>query len=296
MNFENFVEYLKKEKGYSSNTLIAYVNDLTQFAKVIKENCEVENEAEVTSSMVRVWMVYLKDKGVSNRTLGRKIACMRLYFGFLMKTGAIHINPMLKITAPKVQKNAKDYIFANEMEHLLEVKSKDQSFFGVRDALILELLYSTGIRQSELLDLCEEDIDFVGNEIKILGKGRKERLIPVHFEIMGRVKKYIDLKKENGVTTNRFLVNNKLEPMSKKQLYSFVVKEVEKLQSANSASPHTFRHSFATNTLANGADLMSIKELMGHSTIASTQVYTHTTIEELKKIYKQAHPSAEIDE
>jgi hypothetical protein len=145
-------------------------------------------------------------------------------------------------------------------------------------------------------ELCEEDIDFEGLEIRILGKRRKERLIPVHAEIMERVKNYIDLKRENNITTNAFLVNNRFEPMSKKQLYSFVCKEVASLQATSKASPHTLRHSFATNTLAEGADLMAIKELMGHSTIASTQVYTHTTIEELKKAYKQAHPSAEIDE
>jgi integrase/recombinase XerC len=182
------------------------------------------------------------------------------------------------------------------MEGLLKSRSEDKSFIGVRDSLILELLYSTGIRQSELLDLCEEDIDFEGLEIRILGKRRKERLIPVHAEIMERVKNYIDLKRENNITTNAFLVNNRFEPMSKKQLYSFVCKEVASLQATSKASPHTLRHSFATNTLAEGADLMAIKELMGHSTIASTQVYTHTTIEELKKAYKQAHPSAEIDE
>ncbi len=296
MNFENFIEYLRKEKGYSTNTLIAYVNDLRQFEKVIKDSCGTENEAEVTSSMLRVWMVSLKEKGVSNRSIGRKVACIRLYFNYLMREGKIKVNPMLKIVAPKIQKSTRDYVFANEMERLLKIKSEDKSFNGVRDTLILELLYSTGIRQSELLDLCEEDIDFIANEIKILGKRRKERLIPVHSEIMQRIKQYIDLKKENGVTTNSFLVNNKKEPMSKKQLYSFVCKEVSMLQSSNKSSPHTLRHSFATNTLASGADLTSIKELMGHSTIASTQVYTHTTIEELKKAYKIAHPSAEIDE
>lgn len=296
MNFENFIEYLRKEKGYSSNTLIAYVNDLRQFEKVIKESCGVENEIEVTSAMLRIWLVALKDKGVSNRSIGRKVACMRLYFNYLMREEVISVNPMLKIVAPKIQKNTRDYVFANEMERLLQMKSEDKSFAGVRDALILELLYSTGIRQSELLDLCEEDIDFIANEIRILGKRRKERLIPVHSEIMQRIKHYIDLKRANGITTTRFLINNKMEVMSKKQLYSFVCKEVAMLQSSNKSSPHTLRHSFATNTLAAGADLMSIKELMGHSTIASTQVYTHTTIEELKKAYKLAHPSAEIDE
>lgn len=296
MNFENFIEYLEREKGYSSNTLIAYVNDLRQFEKVIKESCGVEDETEVSSAMLRIWLVALKDKGVSNRSIGRKVACMRLYFNYLMREEKISANPMLKIVAPKIQKNVRDYVFANEMENLLQIKSEDKSFAGIRDALILELLYSTGIRQSELLDLCEEDIDFIGNEIKILGKRRKERLIPVHSDVMQRVKNYIDLKRANGISSTRFLINNKMEPMSKKQLYSFVCKEVAMLQSSNKSSPHTLRHSFATNTLAAGADLSSIKELMGHSSIASTQVYTHTTIEELKKAYKLAHPSAEIDE
>lgn len=296
MNFDNFEQYLRNEKGYSSNTIIAYLNDLTQFAKIIKNECGVDSELDVTSSMVRVWMVSLKQSEVSNRSIGRKVACIRLYFNYLTRAGFVENNPMLKIVAPKIHKNVKDYVFANEMEGLLKSRSEDKSFIGVRDSLILELLYSTGIRQSELLDLCEDDIDFEGLEIRILGKRRKERLIPVHAEIMERVKNYIDLKRENNITTNAFLVNNRFEPMSKKQLYSFVCKEVASLQATSKASPHTLRHSFATNTLSEGADLMAIKELMGHSTIASTQVYTHTTIEELKKAYKQAHPSAEIDE
>lgn len=295
MNFENFVGYLKKEKGYSENTVIAYLNDLNQFEKIIESSCGITDEKQVTSAMIRIWMLSLKDKEVSNRSIGRKVACIRLYFNYLCREKVIEENPMLKITAPKVTKSRRDYVFANEMERLLKVKSMDTSFSGVRDSLILELLYSTGIRQSELLDLSDEDIDFVQMQIKVLGKGRKERLIPVHSEIMGRVKAYIDLKKANGITLNCFLINNKFLPMSKKQLYSFVCKEVESLQSINKSSPHTLRHSFATNTLAEGADLMAIKELMGHSTIASTQVYTHTTIEELKKAYKLAHPSAEID-
>lgn len=294
MNFDGFVEYLKKEKGYSSNTVIAYLNDLTQFAKIIEESCGVLSEKEVSSSMIRIWMVSLKDKGVSNRSIGRKVACIRLYFNYLTREGIIETNPMLKITAPKVQNNTRDYVLGRELERLLIEKASDKSFGGVRDRLILEMLYSTGIRQSELLDLCEEDIDFVGMEIRILGKRRKERLIPIHPDIMERIKYYIDRKKELNITTNCFLVNNKLQPMSKKQLYSFVCKEISILQSANRSSPHTLRHSFATNTLAEGADLMAIKELMGHSTIASTQCYTHTTIDDLKKAYKLAHPNAEL--
>ncbi|MBO7277874.1 MAG: tyrosine-type recombinase/integrase [Bacteroidales bacterium] len=295
MNFDSFVEYLKAEKGYSNNTVIAYLNDLNQFEKVIEESCGVTSELDVTPSMIRIWMVNLKDKEISNRSIGRKVACIRLYFNFLTREGVLSVNPMLKIVAPKVQQTNRDYIFGKEMEQLLLVKSEDKSFAGVRDHLILEMLYSTGIRQSELLDLCDEDIDFEGMEIRVLGKARKERLIPVHPEVMGRIKYYLERKKETNATTNAFLLNNKLQPMSKKQLYSFVCKEVAMLQSANSASPHTLRHSFATNTLAEGADLTAIQKLMGHSTIASTQVYTHTTIEELKKAYKLAHPSAEVD-
>ncbi|MBR5254033.1 MAG: tyrosine-type recombinase/integrase [Bacteroidales bacterium] len=295
MNFENFINYLRKEKGYSDNTIIAYLNDLNQFQKIIEDSCGITDEKQVTSSMVRIWMVFLKDKGVTNRSIGRKIACIRLYYNYLYREKIIKENPMLKIAAPKIKQNNRDYVFANEMEQLLKSKSEDTSLLGVRDALILELLYSTGIRQSELLALCEEDIDYDELQIRILGKRRKERIIPVHIDLMERIKGYIALKKENGITTNSFLVNGKAEPMSKKQLYSFVCKEVSKLDSTSKSSPHTLRHSFATNILSEGGDLIAIKELMGHSSIASTQVYTHTTIEELKKAYKLAHPSAEID-
>lgn len=295
MNFDNFVEYLKSEKGYSANTVIAYLNDLHQFEKIIEDNCAVTDEKDVTPSMIRIWMVSLKDKEVSNRSIGRKVACIRLYFNFLSRAGVLTSNPMLKITAPKVQQTNRDYIFGKEMEKLLEIKSEDKTFAGVRDHLILEMLYSTGIRQSELLDLNEEDINFEEKEIKVLGKGRKERLIPVHPEVMERIQYYIRCKRDLNIDVQAFLVNNKLQPMSKKQLYSFVCKEVSRLKSTNKSSPHTLRHSFATNTLSEGADLTAIKEIMGHKTIASTQVYTHTTIEELKRAYKQSHPNAEIE-
>ncbi len=293
MNTDKFLKYLKEEKNYSPYTLLAYSADLEQFAECLSRECGVTNENDVTAPMIRIWMVEMKARGVSNRSIGRKVASMRCYFNYMYRSGLITQNPMFKIVAPKITRKNPSVVLTNEMERILEEKRLDTSLIGMRNSLILELLYATGMRQAEMLEVTEDDINYETSEIKIQGKGRKERIVPVSPSLLGRIKEYVDKKREVNADLSKLFVNKKLEPISKKQLYSLVCKEMESIESSIQHSPHVLRHSFATNVLAEGADLASVKEILGHESIASTQVYTHTTIEELKKAYKLAHPRAE---
>lgn len=293
MNTDKFLKYLKEEKNYSPYTLLAYSADLEQFAECLSRECGVTNENDVTAPMIRIWMVEMRARGVSNRSIGRKVASMRCYFNYMYRSGLITQNPMFKIVAPKIIRKNPSVVLTNEMERILEEKRMDTSLIGMRNSLILELLYATGMRQAEMLEVTEDDINYETNEIRIQGKGRKERIVPVSPSLLERIKEYVEKKKEVNADLSKLFVNKKLEPISKKQLYSLVCKEMESIESSIQHSPHVLRHSFATNVLAEGADLASVKEILGHETIASTQVYTHTTIEELKKAYKLAHPRAE---
>lgn len=296
MNTGKFIEYLETEKGYSPNTILAYKADINQFAACAEREFGVTDEKDVTAPMIRIWLVELKDRGVSNRSIGRKVAGLRTYFNFMARIGALNQNPMLKVAAPKVLSSHPNVVLTDEMERILSERRADTSFPGVRNTLILELLYATGMRQAELLEVEEDDIDYEAQEIRVQGKGRKERIVPISPVLLERVKRYIEEKRKYNNVTKKLLINNKFEPMSKKQLYSMVCKEMETINSTIQHSPHVLRHTFATSILSEGADLNSVKEIMGHSSIASTQVYTHTTIEELKKAYKQAHPRAEVAE
>ena len=293
MNVDKFVEFLKSEKRYSPHTILAYTADIAQFEECSKRECGVTDENDVTAPMIRIWLVELKERGVSNRSIGRKVASLRTYFNFLDRAGLIENNPMLKIVAPKVTRKNPSVVLTDEMERVLAEKQQDTSFIGVRDSLILELLYATGMRQAEMLEVEEGDIDYEAQEIRIQGKGRKARIVPVSPVLLDRIKEYIERKHALNSKTPKLFVNRRYEPMSKKQLYTMVCKEMEAITSSAQHSPHVLRHSFATNTLSEGADISSIKEMLGHSSLAATQVYTHTTIEELKKAYKLAHPRAD---
>ncbi len=208
------------------------------------------------------------------------------------RRGEITLNPMQKIVAPRMQKKAPEYVLTEEMERLLEAKEQGEGFEGLRDSIVLELLYATGMRQAEILSIEEKDIDFAQNQLRIMGKRRKQRIIPLNPTLLDRIKDYIDQKHALAPQITAFLVDNNLEPMSKYQLYYLVKKSLLLVNTSSTRSPHVLRHSFATNTLSEGADLNSIKEILGHENIMATEIYTHTTIEELKKVYKQAHPKA----
>ncbi len=292
MQIDKFADYISKEKKCSPNTLSAYLTDLKQFAELISRNGEVRHAADIKAKEVRQWLVELRKKGISNRSINRKITTLRTYFDFLERRGEIKLNPMQKIIAPRMQKKAPDYVLAENMERLLYVQEQREGFEGLRDSIVLELLYATGMRQAELLSIEEKDIDFDQEQISIVGKGNKQRIIPLIPSLLERLKVYIDQKHALAPGVTALLVDGKFEPMTKKQLYNFVKGALAAVEGSSRRSPHVLRHSFATNTLSEGADLNSIKEILGHESIAATEIYTHTTIEELKRVYKQAHPRA----
>lgn len=295
MHTDEFIEYLKTERNFSQHTVFAYLADLKQFAECIERECGVTEEKDVTASMVRIWLVNLKEHGVSNRSIGRKVASMRTYFNFMAREGFVSQNPMLKIVAPKITLKNPNIVLTDDMEKVLIEKQQDTSFTGVRNSLILELLYATGMRQAELLEVEEDDINYENSEIRIEGKGRKERIVPISRSLLDKIREFIDRKHALNISTPKLLVNRRFGPMTKKQLYTLVSRELAVVTSLEQHSPHVLRHSFASNVLKEGGDLNSVKEILGHSSLASTQVYTHTTIEELKKAYKQAHPRAGED-
>ena len=295
MHTDEFIEYLKTERAFSSHTVLAYVADLKQFMECIERECGVKEEKDITTSMIRIWLVDLKENGVTNRSISRKVASMRTYFNFIERKGFISQNPMLKIVAPKITLKNPNIVLTDDMERVLMEKQQDTSFTGVRNSLILELLYATGMRQAELLEVEEDDINYENSEIRIEGKGRKERIVPISRSLLDKIREFIDRKHALNITTPKLLVNRRFGPMTKKQLYTLVSRELALVTSLEQRSPHVLRHSFASNVLKEGGDLNSVKEILGHSSLASTQVYTHTTIEELKKAYKQAHPRAGED-
>lgn len=295
MHTDKFVEYLRAERDYSPHTILAYTADINQFAACMQRECGISDEKDVTAAMIRLWLVNLKENNVSNRSISRKVASLRTYFTFMAREGLIKQNPMLKIVAPKVTRKNPNIVLTDDMEKVLAEKQQDTSFIGVRNSLILELLYATGMRQAELLEIEENDINYEASEIRIEGKGRKERIVPISRSLLDKLREYIDRKHALNITAPKLLINRKFEPMTKKQLYTLVCRELEIVSSVGQYSPHVLRHSFASNILKQGADLNSVKEILGHSSLASTQVYTHTTIEELKKAYKLAHPRAGED-
>ncbi len=292
MQTNEFVDYLTSEGNHSPHTVAAYLTDLKQFIEMLGRNEEVKHAKDVTAKEVRQWLVELHSKDISNRSIVRKITTLRTYFDFLERRGEITLNPMQKIVAPRMQKKAPEYVLTEEMERLLEAKEQGEGFEGLRDSIVLELLYATGMRQAEILSIEEKDIDFAQNQLRIMGKRRKQRIIPLNPTLLDRIKDYIDQKHALAPQITAFLVDNNLEPMSKYQLYYLVKKSLLLVNTSSTRSPHVLRHSFATNTLSEGADLNSIKEILGHENIMATEIYTHTTIEELKKVYKQAHPKA----
>jgi len=284
-----FVNYLTSEKRFSEHTVISYSTDLTQFLNFINKEFEISTQAsEISFQIVRSWIASLLEKGVSPRSVNRKISTLKTYFKFLIRENAITESPMLKVVAPKSKKRLPVFIEEHQIENLLNQIKFNDGFVGERDKLIIELFYVTGIRLSELVNIKISDVDFNNNLIKVLGKRNKERLIPLSISIVNEleffIKKY-DLSQYLFTNLGGTKVYNKL-------VYRVVKKHISKISSVSKKSPHILRHTFATHMLNNGADINAIKELLGHANLSATQVYTHNTIGKLKSIYKQAHPRA----
>jgi integrase/recombinase XerC len=293
MFIEQFIQYLKFEKRFSPLTVTAYQKDLNQFLVFIAvPESELLN---ITHQQVRSWMVELMDHGNEAKTVNRKVSSLRSFYKFLQRNEMIMTNPMTQVRAPKIPKRLPVVITEQKMDTLLDGGFDfSDDFAGLRDRLIIELLYGTGIRLAELVGLRDDDIDAYEQQIRVLGKRNKQRIIPVHASLAKLITDYNFQKLSQGFDnkSSTLIVTDKGRDVYPKFIYRTVKTVLSTISTHDKKSPHILRHSFATSLLNRGADLNAIKELLGHSSLAATQVYTHNSVEKLKSIYKQAHPKA----
>jgi len=294
MPVDQFITYLKHEKRYSTHTVSSYQTDLFQFRDYMLETFELPL-LEVKYVHVRNFMVWLMDSGVAETSVGRKLSAMRSFYKFLLREQLVRSSPMLQVRAPKVPKRLPVFVDDAKLDVLLDSKEFfDDSFSSVRDRLIIETLFGTGIRLSELISLKDTDVDFYECSIKVLGKRNKERIIPIGKVLEHQLRDYLALKSLQNFNNKsaRLIVTDKGADAYPVFIYRTVQRYLTYISTQDKKSPHVLRHSYATSLLNRGADLNAIKELLGHSSLAATQVYTHNSIERLKTIYKQAHPKA----
>jgi len=288
---ESFISYLKYEKRYSPHTVVAYQKDLDQFVTYSTEMIGEFNINKVDTKLVRSWVVRLMEQQLSPRSVNRKVTTVKAFFKFLMKENIVQKNPAVNLPLPKIRKKLPSFVDEINLNRLLDDGFFTDDFKGIRDKLIVALLYGTGIRLAELLTLKDADINTNEFLIKVLGKRQKERVIPYPRSLNGLLFQYKEARNaEIGFKPERLLVTEKGKPVYEKLIYRVVKNNLAKVTSLEKKSPHVLRHSYATHLLNKGADLNAVKELLGHSNLAATQVYTHTTFEKLHDIYKQAHP------
>jgi len=288
---ESFIDYLKYEKRCSSHTVIAYKNDLDQFVQFCTGVVGEFNVKETDSKLVRSWIVELMENNLSARSVTRKITAIKSFFKFLLKEQIVVSNPATYLTLPKIRKKLPNFVEEPNLHHLLDDGFFSDDFVGIRDKLIITLLYGTGIRLSELLLLKDNDFNTKTCLIKVLGKRKKERIIPYPVSINQLLELYIGVRDNKiGIKTERLLVTETGKSVYEKLVYRVVNNNLAKVTLLEKKSPHVLRHTYATHLLNKGADLNAVKELLGHSNLAATQIYTHTSFERLHDIYKQAHP------
>ncbi len=287
-----FLSYLSLEKNYSPHTVVAYQRDIEAFTLYCKEVHDAPGIDGIAYTVIRSWIVSLVESGMDNRSINRKIASLKAYYKFLLRIGTLTINPLAKHKALKTVKKVEVPFSEKEMESVLQQITYEEGFEGVRNKLLIELLYTTGIRRAELIGLKIGDVDFNTNTMKVLGKRNKERLVPLLSSTVLLFKNYYEERKQLAVIADEpFLFLTK----AGKKIYETLVYRIingyfSKVSSKVKKSPHILRHTFATHLLNKGADLNSVKELLGHSSLASTQVYTHNSIAELKKVHAASHP------
>ena len=287
---EKFLEYLLLEKKYSPNTVKAYKRDLSSFQEFLAVNYFQNDLLDVNYSQIRAWLVDLVEADISNRTINRKMSSLKSFYKFLQKSEQIKINPLSNHKALKVPKKIQIPFTYKEINDVILNIDEDDEFISIRNRLIVEILYSTGIRRIELINLKEIDINLEGKLIKVLGKRNKERYVPILDSVKILIEKYLKLKKDIENSSDVFFITAKGNKLYETLVYRVINSYFSRVSSKVKKSPHILRHSFATHLLNEGADLNSVKELLGHSSLASTQVYTNNTLETLKKVYNQAHP------
>lgn len=294
MDLRSFLSYLKSEKRYSSHTIKAYETDLQQLQQFLLTTFETNDLLTVSHTHLRSWMVSLMEQGISARSINRKISSLKTFYRFEMRRGNIKVSPASKLVSPKVKKRLPVFVNEAQMGELFRQESGECEFSVVRNELVIELLYNTGMRVSELVGLKDSSIDRYAGNVKVLGKGNKERIIPMSKEMINLLKQYKELRNKlfDRNATDTLLVTDSGKPVNSRYVYRIVNSTLGKFTTLDKKSPHVLRHTFATHLLNKGAEISAIKELLGHASLAATQVYTHNTIEKLKDIYKKAHPKA----
>lgn len=295
MFIDKFLQYIKYEKAYSSHTFISYQTDMKQFAAFVEKQKGGFNPPDITAKDIREWILAIMNDGVGSRSVNRKLTTLRTFFKYMLKEGYVETDPMAKVKPPKMQKRLPVFLREEQMEELLDVDKNlfPDDFEGKRDHLIIGMFYNLGVRLSELINIKDSDIDFDRKTVRVTGKRNKQRYIPFGNSLKSDILAFVsDRDAEVGSEEGWLLVRKtgkKLYPML---VWRVVEKYITSVSTLKKRSPHVLRHTFATAMLNNGADIDAVKELLGHANLAATEVYTHTTFERLRSIYKQAHPRA----
>ncbi len=289
---QKYYDYLRLEKNYSEHTLIAYRDDLVFFESFLKGTFDDRDLVRVVYPQIRAWIVSLSDDGISNSSINRKISSLRSFYKFLLKTKVILVSPLLKHKALKSPKKLQIPFSEKELDLVLNSLKFSDDFDGIRDKLVIDLFYTTGIRRAELIGLKVQDVDLYGGTIKVLGKRNKERIVPLLPVVIVQIKKYLTERADIQTIRDEdsFFLLSKGVKLSNSFVYRIINYYFSSVSEKVKKSPHILRHTFATHLLNHGADINSVKELLGHSSLASTQVYTHSSLAELKKVYGSAHP------
>jgi integrase/recombinase XerC len=297
---EKYIDYLQFEKRYSTHTVLAYHTDLDDFSDFLSMQYNISELLLVDHTLIRSWLISLIDRNISTRSVNRKLSSIKSFYRYCQRQGLLTGNPMLKVVAPRTSKQLPVFLTHDNLKNLLQKVAFDNSYEGSRDKMILTLFYATGIRRAELVQIKIPDLDLNSGTLKVTGKRNKERIVPLGEQVIIQMKEYLYCRNQflseiKTVTQNNYtslFVTSKGMPAYPKLIYNIVHKYLSEIASNLKLSPHVLRHTFATHMLDDGADLNAIKEILGHSSLAATQVYTHNTIAKLKTIYKQAHPRA----
>ncbi len=290
---DSFLDYIRAERNQSPLTVSSYSKDINSFQTFMESLTPDASWADVKSSDIREWVVYLLDeKKLSEASVCVKLSAMRAFYRYLRMVGKLHVNPMERVTAPKKKSPIPYFVREKDMDRLLELTQEDDSFEGIRDRLVVMMFYVTGMRRAELLGLKDEAIDFAAKQVKVTGKRNKQRIIPFGDELEKELKRYINVRNLTfeGMQAPCLFLKTNGNPMDETLVAKIVKEKLSMVTTIKKKSPHVLRHSFATAMLNNNADLGSIQKLMGHASVATTEIYTHVSFEEMKNEYKTAHP------
>ena len=289
---QSFLDYLQFEKRYSLHTIEAYRNDLEQFFLFLIDSFDSPEISKILPTFIRTWLASLKSDDISSKSINRKASSLKSFFKYLMKMGKLEVSPMITVHTPKISKRLPEFVLEDDMQTLFNHVEFPDDWKGRTERLVLLLFYSTGMRLTELITIKEGDVDYSKSQIKVLGKGNKERIVPISTEMRDSLKEYVAEKSVQIEGITNLFTDEKGKALQQRKVYTFVNQYLSTITTIKKKSPHILRHSFATHLMNNGASLNAVKELLGHSSLASTQVYTHNTIDKLKDVFKKAHPKA----